>query len=66
MRVDASIPAFPLAAPSGEQYGMTLRDYFAGEAMKLKWDQAGTTRSMEYVAEAAYQMADAMLVARAK
>jgi hypothetical protein len=67
-------PAFPM--PSGPEprvestthynEGMTLRDYFAGKALqgmiasctKQNWKE-------EYAAKASYQLADAMLKARA-
>lgn len=47
--------------------GMSLRDYFAAKAMQAL--NAGATchdvkTSLDYVAETAYQMADAMLKAR--
>jgi len=45
--------------PSGFQ-GLSLRDYFAGQALAAtaKWDSA------EYAAGRCYEMADAMLLAR--
>ena len=59
--------AFPYAALHGcnGEYGMTLRDYFAGKAM-----QAFLTRETRFsenllmYAGAAYDVADAMLKAR--
>jgi hypothetical protein len=51
-------PAFPY----GTTYvGMTLRDYFAAKAMQGLMDAA---MPMPEIAEAAYDMADAMLKAR--
>ena len=51
-------PAFPF----GTAYaGMTLRDYFAAKAMQGLMDAA---MPMPEIAEAAYDMADAMLKAR--
>ena len=49
--------------------GMSLRDYFAAEAMPLAWktfDEGYSPDALtpENIAEAAYQIADAMLVAR--
>lgn len=51
--------------------GMSLRDYFAAKAMQGMWasDQpgwhcSGTPDAMQKRAEAAYEMADAMLAAR--
>lgn len=40
----------------------TLRDYFAAKAMQIAYDG----HAPEYLAEVAYQMADAMLAERAK
>ena len=76
-------PAFPAKLPlsSGEEPyayfgGMTLRDYFAAQAMAglhLKWDGAYSAadrnrgdhlQDAKWVAAAAYRYADAMLVAR--
>ena len=55
-------PAFPLNLPSTHYYGMSLRDYFAGQA--LAGMTADTHNSSTVVAAAAYQYADAMLKAR--
>lgn len=62
-------PAFPvqaLAAPGSEvAWGMSLRDWFAGQA--LAWclsEFSGNAEDMKQPAEAAYQIADAMLRAR--
>lgn len=64
---DMSIPAFPQQAVGGEtvREGMTLRDYFAGQALTgliethPYWPQ-------EHHTSEAYKLADAMLAARAK
>lgn len=58
-----SIPAFPHddRAQYNERAGMTLRDYFAAKAMQGMMD---SVCSDEYIARAAYKMADAMLAAR--
>jgi hypothetical protein len=58
-------PAFPVAAPmnfEGLNEGMTLRDWFAGQALVSlgKHDIS----SSDYVAEHAYTLADAMLAHR--
>lgn len=57
-------PAFPIAAGGALEDGMTMRDFFAAHAL------AGLVvgRSMYPIewAEAAYEMADAMLAAREK
>lgn len=67
-------PAFPLAEPGNcvsASEGMTLRDYFAAKAMPLAWkifDEGYSTDALttENIAEAAYQIADAMIAAREK
>lgn len=46
--------------------GMTLRDWFAGQALVMKRGPTGTCMTLPEVAERAYQMADAMLAERAK
>jgi hypothetical protein len=66
-------PAFPINGHIGSDgnfielptQGMTLRDYFAGQALAgmLADPSVGTT---EQTAECAYDMADAMLAAREK
>ena len=58
-----SIPALPHddRAQYNERAGMTLRDYFAAKAMQGMMD---SVCSDEYIARAAYKMADAMLAAR--
>lgn len=67
-KTDSSGPAFPFptyTSPNGVMHpgegGMTLRDYFAAKAMQGLMDAA---MPMPEIAEAAYQMADAMLLAR--
>ena len=64
-------PAFPIPLNPGQTYtahascdGMTLRDYFAAKAMQAII--TGKTRqvSATFVAQSAYEMADAMLRAR--
>ena len=52
-------PAFPTAMNQTE--GMSLRDYFAAKAMQGLMDAA---MPMPEIAQAAYEMADAMLKAR--
>lgn len=57
--MDKSYPAFP-----SEQFtGMTLRDYFAGQAL-AGMQPSQLTCSDEKLALKAYTYADAMLVAR--
>lgn len=62
-------PAFPVSIPgvgdNGWQ-GMTLRDWFAGQAMSSltsRWGKATIPESNE-IARFSYAMADAMLKAR--
>lgn len=54
-------PAFPPSNP-GYAHGMTLRDYFAAKAMQALIHK----NYFDVAAKEAYQMADAMLKARAK
>jgi hypothetical protein len=63
-------PAFPTSdwdenGKAFKMHGMTLRDYFAAEAMKCI-DELRTKpySNLNSTAEIAYQMADAMLKAR--
>lgn len=58
-------PAFPHIPTSGSLDGMTLRDYFAGQALVGAFSTAlDHGDSPSNVATAAYLMADAMLRAR--
>ena len=45
--------------------GMTLRDYFAGQVIAMLIIH-GTNGTIEHEAKVAYEVADAMLVERAK
>ena len=67
--------AFPRGYAPGGHNGMTLRDWFAGQAAPLIWSSALDALTKEYktdqlaaevVAKAAYVIADAMLAERAK
>jgi len=59
-------PAFP--APAGVSHiteqGMTLRDYFAAKAMQAEFESGIHLDHINYCAERAYKIADAMLKAR--
>jgi hypothetical protein len=62
-------PAFPAqevnlsyASYSASQ-GMSLRDWFAGQAIRARWG-SGAPMTPEDAASMAYQIADAMLEAR--
>jgi hypothetical protein len=50
------------------ELGMTLRDYFAAQAMLefCSWVEVKNPATMPVVARLAYEMADAMLAERAK
>ena len=55
------------AFPSRYWSGMTLRDYFAGQALAGMWALSDmATVKDEVVAKAAYSLADAMLKERVK
>ena len=59
-------PAFPCPLEA-EEYGMTLRDYFAAKAMQAMishgWEPENTPGT---IARIAYQMAGAMITERSK
>lgn len=62
-------PAFPLQSIGPDfvpgYAGMTLRDYFATKAMQgFAASNDGGWRSINHIAETAYEWADAMLAAR--
>lgn len=59
-----NIPAFPQTMDTiTDKPGMTLRDWFAGQAL-TGWLSDGVVSEPQYCAEFAYRMADAMLEAR--
>jgi hypothetical protein len=71
MSRDNSNPAFPVAGCQSDPdfNGMSLRDYFAGEALKMIPPQSSTNMRpneshSSYVARRSYEYADAMLKAR--
>lgn len=74
-------PAFPMPASEHsqgghfEQLGMSLRDWFAGQAIPavirqcasdLSWNNPDKLTPAQYFARTAYEVADAMLAARAR
>ncbi len=60
-----NIHAFPTPYPQVASTGMTLRDYFAGEAMKCQGEICTNPyNNLFSKATVAYKMADAMLKAR--
>ena len=58
-------PAFPqpIVRPSGNIHGMSLRDYFAGQALEGRGYDGWRAQD---IAEMAYEIADTMLRARSK
>ena len=61
-KIDDGGPAFPLHERDDALRGMTLRDWFAGQAL-LAMRYTGATAYKDD-AEACYKMADAMIQAR--
>lgn len=66
---DGDGPAFPQVSDVGWSYaGLTVRDYFAARALTLGGEFfhnfGNGCDSAEHVAQAVYQIADAMLAAR--
>lgn len=63
-------PAFPVADDASDMPGMTLRDYFAANAMQALTLRLASKEGLivfdDAVAESAYLMADSMLKAREK
>lgn len=58
-------PAFPVAGPYGPfERGMSLRDYFAGEALAHILVNDSHAWKAREIARGAYDLADAMLAAR--
>jgi len=77
MNTDNSIPAFPLVVTTGSvatgfkihrTEGMSLRDYFAGQALVGLAALSAHPQSPDIAGQAimAYEMADAMLKERGK
>lgn len=70
-------PAFPISSEIlGHSAGMTLRDYFAAKAanglcanhswLQETFNTVGGDEAINVVAKASYELADAMLLERAK
>lgn len=60
-------PAFPVDSAAEHQYcGMTIRDYFAAKAMQASRSRQSAYCSWDDLAKDAYEIADAMLAARAQ
>jgi hypothetical protein len=66
MSINDGGKVFPTAPvlPWGDQYRMTLRDWFAGQALAGLVSYVVEGATFENVAEDAYKTADAMLRAR--
>ena len=58
--------AFPHSTNLTARTGMTLRDYFAGQAIVALAEQMGRFDMSHPQAEYAYRLADAMIAAREK
>lgn len=70
---DAGGPAFPVPDQGGAEWGMSLRDWFAGKAMTTMFypaimESIRTDKDLDcgQVAAFAYKMADALLKERGK
>lgn len=63
--IDDGGPAFPACneANNNGTMGMTLRDWFAGQALRARWG-SGDPMTPSDAAFVAYEFADAMLAAR--
>lgn len=59
-------PAFPSGITKDSPYGMSLRDWFAGQVMIGVNATEWTDEEMERLAGDAYRLANAMLAERAK
>jgi ribonuclease I len=68
MSQDNSDPAFPIQASEygghGSCFGMTLRDYFAAQALAGMTTDGWQANERQGMAVEAYRLADAMLNAR--
>lgn len=59
-----AFPGFPNSQPGMyPRDGMSLRDWFAGQAIRARWGN-GDVMTADDLAALAYQLADAMLAAR--
>ena len=58
--------AFPHVSPHLDRTGMTLRDYFAGQAIVALAEHVGRIDMSHSHAEHAYRVADAMIAERKK
>ena len=56
-------PAFPIQSYTCAEKGMTMRDYFAAQAMQGMMVEVHDP-DCNYIAEVSYRMADAMMKAR--
>lgn len=67
MTHDKAIPAFPYQKKDGSPYwGMTLRDWFAGQCLSNVGGMWSDEESRDHYAKHCYLQADAMMKARKK
>jgi len=66
MENDKTGAAFPHVSPHLDRTGMTLRDYFAGQAIVALAEHVGRIDMTHSQAEQAYRVADAMIAERKK
>jgi hypothetical protein len=64
MKIDDGGAAFPTNSPYNSRAGMSLRDWFAGQALASMGLRGLKTWTDKEIATAAYSYADAMLAAR--
>jgi hypothetical protein len=57
-------PAFPIQSYTCAEKGLTIRDYFAAEALQGILTDAEIAMGISEIAELAYKYADAMMKAR--
>lgn len=62
--IDARKAKYPTQPAVNAAQGMTLRDWFAGQALAWAGHDGWLTRDHENMAKRAYRMADAMIAAR--
>ena len=62
MSINSGGPAMPFFKESDDSKEMTLRDYFAAQALQKA--SRGSDRSADEIAKRAFYIADAMLAAR--
>lgn len=63
-KIDDGGPAFPCAEKWQDFSGMTLRDYFAAQALVAIYQHDRSESTFDQDADCAYYIADAMIAAR--